>query len=357
MMEQLPEDDPERQVETLRQFQRAAIFRIAVARSHRPPAGDEGERPAHRSGGAHRRARDGAGLAADDRAVRRADVRRRRGRAARRCASAPSGYGKLGGMELGYSSDLDLVFLHDSHGERQETDAARPIDNQVFFVRLAQRIVHLLTMHSRAGRLYEVDVRLRPSGKGGMLDHEHPRVRGVSAEGGVDLGAPGAAACARRWPARRSCARRSRRVRAGRAPQSRAPRHAPRRRCASMRERMRKELSQGEARPVRHQAGCRRHRRHRVPRPVLGAALGEGLPAGRDVLGHHPAARVGGLRGARAAGDGGRADECLPRVSHPLAPPVARDRAPIVADTEFVASAPRSRASGMRRWRASSTSG
>jgi [glutamine synthetase] adenylyltransferase / [glutamine synthetase]-adenylyl-L-tyrosine phosphorylase len=79
------------------------------------------------------------------------------------------GYGKLGGMELGYSSDLDLVFLHDSRGERQETSGARPVENQLFFVRLAQRIVHLLTMHSAAGRLYEVDVRLRPSGKGGLL--------------------------------------------------------------------------------------------------------------------------------------------------------------------------------------------
>jgi glutamate-ammonia-ligase adenylyltransferase len=79
------------------------------------------------------------------------------------------GYGKLGGMELGYSSDLDLVFLHDSRGERQETMGARPIDNQLFFVRLAQRIMHLLTMHSAGGRLYEVDVRLRPSGKGGLL--------------------------------------------------------------------------------------------------------------------------------------------------------------------------------------------
>ena len=58
-------------------------------------------------------------------------------------------------------------------GERQETAAAedggKSIDNQVFFVRLAQRILHLLTMHSAAGRLYEVDVRLRPSGKGGLL--------------------------------------------------------------------------------------------------------------------------------------------------------------------------------------------
>jgi glutamate-ammonia-ligase adenylyltransferase len=83
------------------------------------------------------------------------------------------GYGKLGGRELGYGSDLDLVFLHDSAGERQETEGAEnsgpSIDNQLFFVRLAQRILHLLTMHSAAGRLYEVDVRLRPSGKGGLL--------------------------------------------------------------------------------------------------------------------------------------------------------------------------------------------
>ena len=80
-----------------------------------------------------------------------------------------AGYGKLGGLELGYASDLDLVFLHDSSGEIQQTDAPRPLDNTVFFLRLGQRIVHLLTMHSAAGRLYEVDMRLRPNGKGGFL--------------------------------------------------------------------------------------------------------------------------------------------------------------------------------------------
>ena len=79
------------------------------------------------------------------------------------------GYGKMGGYELGYGSDLDLVFLHDSAGAAQETDRASPVDNEVFFLRYAQRLIHLLTMHSPAGRLYEVDVRLRPSGKGGML--------------------------------------------------------------------------------------------------------------------------------------------------------------------------------------------
>jgi glutamate-ammonia-ligase adenylyltransferase len=82
---------------------------------------------------------------------------------------AVAAYGKLGGLELGYVSDLDLVFLHDSSGEIQQTQAARPLDNVVFFLRLGQRIVHLLTMHSAAGRLYEVDMRLRPNGKGGFL--------------------------------------------------------------------------------------------------------------------------------------------------------------------------------------------
>jgi glutamate-ammonia-ligase adenylyltransferase len=84
-------------------------------------------------------------------------------------AVAVAGYGKLGGLELGYSSDLDLVFLHDSSGSIQSTLGERPLDNGVFFLRLGQRIVHLLTMHSSAGRLYEVDMRLRPNGKGGFL--------------------------------------------------------------------------------------------------------------------------------------------------------------------------------------------
>ena len=79
------------------------------------------------------------------------------------------GYGKLGGIELGYTSDLDVVFLHDSSGPGQETQGMRSVDNQVFFIRFVQRMVHTLTMHSAAGRLYEVDMRLRPSGKGGML--------------------------------------------------------------------------------------------------------------------------------------------------------------------------------------------
>ena len=61
-------------------------------------------------------------------------------------------YGKLGGLELGYGSDLDLVFVHDSAGEQQETDAAEPLDNSVFFGRLTRRIIHVLTVATAAGQ-------------------------------------------------------------------------------------------------------------------------------------------------------------------------------------------------------------
>jgi len=78
------------------------------------------------------------------------------------------GYGKLGGIELGYGSDLDLVFLH-AGVEGESTDGKQPIDSNVFFARLAQRITHLLNTPTTAGILYEVDLRLRPSGASGML--------------------------------------------------------------------------------------------------------------------------------------------------------------------------------------------
>ncbi|HET9679061.1 MAG TPA: bifunctional [glutamate--ammonia ligase]-adenylyl-L-tyrosine phosphorylase/[glutamate--ammonia-ligase] adenylyltransferase [Gammaproteobacteria bacterium] len=78
-------------------------------------------------------------------------------------------YGKLGGIELGYSSDLDLVFLHDSMGEEQHTDGEKPLENPVYFLRLTQRLIHLLSTPTAAGVLYDVDTRLRPSGSSGLL--------------------------------------------------------------------------------------------------------------------------------------------------------------------------------------------
>jgi glutamate-ammonia-ligase adenylyltransferase len=164
------DEDPERQVEALRQFQRAAVFRVALwDLTGRLPLMQVSDRlteiaelilaEAMRLGWEQMTAIYGeprcgsAAGAADVRTVRLAAV----------------GYGKLGGQELGYSSDLDLVFLHDSAGAWQQTAGPKEVENGVFFLRLGQRILHLLTIHSAAGRLYEVDTRLRPSGKGGFM--------------------------------------------------------------------------------------------------------------------------------------------------------------------------------------------
>jgi glutamate-ammonia-ligase adenylyltransferase len=161
------QSDEEQLVERLRQFQRAAIFRLGVADLlARLPVMQVSDRLTDVAELIVERAivlawqqltpQLGRPMCLDDGVARAVNI----------CVI---GYGKLGGMELSYSSDLDLVFLHDSRGERQETAGGRVIENQVFFVRFAQRLVHMLTMHSAAGRLYEVDMRLRPSGKGGML--------------------------------------------------------------------------------------------------------------------------------------------------------------------------------------------
>ena len=163
----IAEDEPERQVETLRHFQRAAIFRVAMADLL-------GKIPLMRVSDCLTEIAEiiveQAMKLAWAQMTAQFGVPHYRVEGGRRVVKLCAvGYGKLGGNELGYASDLDLVFLHDSGTEGAETDAAKPVDNQVFFIRSAQRAIHLLTMHSAAGRLYEVDVRLRPSGKGGML--------------------------------------------------------------------------------------------------------------------------------------------------------------------------------------------
>ena len=78
-------------------------------------------------------------------------------------------YGKLGGIELGYSSDLDVVFLHNSVGLEQHTDGQKSIENGLFYARLAQKVVHFMTTHTPAGVLYDIDLRLRPNGQSGVL--------------------------------------------------------------------------------------------------------------------------------------------------------------------------------------------
>jgi len=77
------------------------------------------------------------------------------------------GYGSLGAGELGYDSDLDIVFLFESG--REKSDGERPLTPERYFARLAQRVLSFLTVMTPAGRLYEVDTRLRPNGRAGFL--------------------------------------------------------------------------------------------------------------------------------------------------------------------------------------------
>ncbi|OOZ14918.1 bifunctional glutamine synthetase adenylyltransferase/deadenyltransferase [Solemya velum gill symbiont] len=77
-------------------------------------------------------------------------------------------YGKLGGIELGYGSDLDLVFLHNS-SPNSMTDGKRQLAAENFYARLAQRLIHIMTTRTPSGQLYEIDMRLRPNGNSGLL--------------------------------------------------------------------------------------------------------------------------------------------------------------------------------------------
>ena len=91
----------------------------------------------------------------------------------RRCsldhlAFVVAGYGKLGGIELGYGSDLDLVFIH-AMDEQADTDGTKVISGFEFAMRVAQKFMSLMTTQTLDGRVYEIDTRLRPSGEAGLL--------------------------------------------------------------------------------------------------------------------------------------------------------------------------------------------
>jgi glutamate-ammonia-ligase adenylyltransferase len=159
--------DSERQIETLGQFQRASLFRIAIAdHSGNLPIMKVSDRLTELAEIVVERALD----------IAWADLVQKHG--APTCAASHGermagfgviAYGKFGGMELSYRSDLDLVFLHDSSGPKQETNGDNPLDNSMFFGRLVRRLTHFLTAQTASGALYDVDTRLRPSGRSGLL--------------------------------------------------------------------------------------------------------------------------------------------------------------------------------------------
>lgn len=84
------------------------------------------------------------------------------------------GYGKLGGIELGYGSDLDIVMLYQGVNSSDWVQippgkSLRELENSLFFARMGQKIISLITTVMPAGILYEVDTRLRPNGASGMM--------------------------------------------------------------------------------------------------------------------------------------------------------------------------------------------
>jgi glutamate-ammonia-ligase adenylyltransferase len=77
--------------------------------------------------------------------------------------------GKLGGREMTAGSDLDLILVYDFDNEHPASDGTRPLTGSQYFARLTQRLINSLTSHTNYGRLYAVDMRLRPSGRSGPL--------------------------------------------------------------------------------------------------------------------------------------------------------------------------------------------
>ncbi|MGJ7095271.1 bifunctional [glutamate--ammonia ligase]-adenylyl-L-tyrosine phosphorylase/[glutamate--ammonia-ligase] adenylyltransferase [Vibrio hannami] len=160
----IPEDDMEQQMEGLRQFKQTCILRIAAAdiagalpimkvSDHLTYLAEAivdavvqqaWQQMTEKYGEpTHLKDRDGKGFSV-------------------------IGYGKVGGWELGYNSDLDIVFMHDCP-TNVYTDGKKEIDGRQFYLRLAQRIIHIFSVRTASGILYEVDTRLRPSGASGLL--------------------------------------------------------------------------------------------------------------------------------------------------------------------------------------------
>lgn len=160
-------DDNERQIELVGRFQRATRFRLAVADlSGNIPVMKVSDRLTELAEIIliHLLA-----IACRDLVARYGKPQYQIGGQMHTAGFGVIAYGKLGGMELSYSSDLDLVFLHDSAGEQQHTRGEKSIANSDFFARLARRLVHFLTAQTGSGSLYNIDTRLRPSGQSGLL--------------------------------------------------------------------------------------------------------------------------------------------------------------------------------------------
>ena len=159
--------DSETQMEALAQFQRVNLFRVAVADFG-------GDLPIMKVSDsltflAETVLDQALRVAWEDLTAKHGNPRYEIDGEVRNAGFGIIAYGKLGGLELSYGSDLDLVFLHDSRGNAQHTDGVKTLDNAMFFNRLVRRLVHFLTTQTSSGVMYEIDTRLRPDGRSGLL--------------------------------------------------------------------------------------------------------------------------------------------------------------------------------------------
>ncbi|TOG78320.1 bifunctional glutamine synthetase adenylyltransferase/deadenyltransferase [Vibrio parahaemolyticus] len=160
----IPEDDMEQQMEALRQFKQICILRIAAADiAGVLPVMKVSDHLTYLAEAIVEAVVSQAWLQVSEKFGEPTHVKDREGK-----GFAVIGYGKVGGWELGYNSDLDIVFMHDCP-VNVYTDGKKEIDGRQFYLRLAQRIIHIFSTRTASGILYEVDTRLRPSGASGLL--------------------------------------------------------------------------------------------------------------------------------------------------------------------------------------------
>ncbi|MDP2573811.1 bifunctional [glutamate--ammonia ligase]-adenylyl-L-tyrosine phosphorylase/[glutamate--ammonia-ligase] adenylyltransferase [Vibrio penaeicida] len=160
----IPEDDMEQQMEALRQFKQICILRIAAADiAGVLPVMKVSDHLTYLAEAIVEAVVGQAWLQVTEKYGEPTHLKEREGK-----GFAVIGYGKVGGWELGYNSDLDIVFMHDCP-VHVNTDGKKEIDGRQFYLRLAQRIIHIFSVRTASGILYEADTRLRPSGASGML--------------------------------------------------------------------------------------------------------------------------------------------------------------------------------------------
>jgi glutamate-ammonia-ligase adenylyltransferase len=162
----LPLDDMEMQMDVMRQFKLAQVLSIAASELAGKLAVEKTSD--YLTAIADSLIRQTLAMAWQQLAEKHGEPRVERDGSLQKVGFCIIAYGKAGGIEMSYGSDIDMVFLHDSEGDGH-TDGAKSLDNNVFFARLAKRIIHLLMTPTAAGYLYQVDNRLRPRGNAGLL--------------------------------------------------------------------------------------------------------------------------------------------------------------------------------------------